>query len=103
MRYFDARVIENRSLGGGYFVFRLGGCEPLARGCAGDDDTDVVVGASTQGRDAVRKGTDKTRRRHSIGGVSQCGKRTTPDEEVEWLVRATRRYLVSDEKTSHED
>jgi dihydroorotate dehydrogenase electron transfer subunit len=30
MRYFDARVIENRSLGGGYFVFRLGGCEPLA-------------------------------------------------------------------------
>jgi dihydroorotate dehydrogenase electron transfer subunit len=32
MRYFDARVIENRSLGGGYFVLRLGGCEPLA-GC----------------------------------------------------------------------
>jgi dihydroorotate dehydrogenase electron transfer subunit len=30
MRYFDARVIENRSLGGGYFVFRLGGCEALA-------------------------------------------------------------------------
>ena len=30
MRYFDARVIENRSLGGGYFIFRLGGCEPLA-------------------------------------------------------------------------
>ncbi len=30
MRYFDARVIENRSLGGGYFVLRLGGCEPLA-------------------------------------------------------------------------
>jgi dihydroorotate dehydrogenase electron transfer subunit len=29
MRYFDARVIENRSLGGGYFVLRLGGCEPL--------------------------------------------------------------------------
>ena len=30
MRYFDARVIENRSLGSGYFVLRLGGCEPLA-------------------------------------------------------------------------
>ena len=29
MRYFDARIIENRSLGGGYFVLRLGGCEPL--------------------------------------------------------------------------
>lgn len=29
MRYFDARVIENRSLGGGYFVLRLGGCESL--------------------------------------------------------------------------
>ena len=30
MRYFDARVMENRSLGGGYFVLRLGGCEALA-------------------------------------------------------------------------
>src|SRR5262245_10367121 len=30
MRYFDARVIENRSLGGGYYVLRLGGCESLA-------------------------------------------------------------------------
>lgn len=30
MRYFDARVIENRSLGGGYFVLRLGGCDSLA-------------------------------------------------------------------------
>jgi dihydroorotate dehydrogenase electron transfer subunit len=30
MRYFDARIIENRSLGGGYFALRLGGCEPLA-------------------------------------------------------------------------
>ena len=30
MRYFDARVVENRSLIGGYFVLRLGGCEPLA-------------------------------------------------------------------------
>jgi dihydroorotate dehydrogenase electron transfer subunit len=30
MRYFDARIIENRSLGGSYFVLRLGGCEPLA-------------------------------------------------------------------------
>src|SRR5438046_9995981 len=29
MRYFDARIIENRNLGGGYFVLRLGGCEPL--------------------------------------------------------------------------
>lgn len=30
MRYFDARIIENRSLGGGYYVLRLGGCESLA-------------------------------------------------------------------------
>ncbi len=30
MRYFDARIIENRLLGGGYFVLRLGGCEALA-------------------------------------------------------------------------
>src|SRR5215831_3552767 len=29
MRYFDARITENRSLGGGYFVLRLGACEPL--------------------------------------------------------------------------
>lgn len=29
MRYFDARVIENRQLGGGYFVLRLGGCDSL--------------------------------------------------------------------------
>jgi dihydroorotate dehydrogenase electron transfer subunit len=29
MRYFDARLIENRSLGGGYFVLRLGGCDSL--------------------------------------------------------------------------
>jgi dihydroorotate dehydrogenase electron transfer subunit len=31
MRYFDARVIENRSLGAGYYVLRLGGCESLER------------------------------------------------------------------------
>ncbi len=31
MRYFDARIIENRALGNGYFVLRLGGCEPLAQ------------------------------------------------------------------------
>lgn len=30
MRYFDARIVENRSLGGGYYVLRLGGCESLA-------------------------------------------------------------------------
>ena len=30
MRYFDARIIENRTLGNGYFVLRLGGCESLA-------------------------------------------------------------------------
>src|SRR5205085_8243246 len=30
MRYFDARLIENRQLGGGYYVLRLGGCEALA-------------------------------------------------------------------------
>jgi hypothetical protein len=30
MRYFDARLAENRSLGGGYFVLRLSGCESLA-------------------------------------------------------------------------
>jgi dihydroorotate dehydrogenase electron transfer subunit len=30
MRYFEARLAENRSLGGGYFVLRLSGCELLA-------------------------------------------------------------------------
>lgn len=30
MRYFDARIIENRALGSGYFVLRLGGCDSLA-------------------------------------------------------------------------
>jgi dihydroorotate dehydrogenase electron transfer subunit len=30
MRYFEARIAENRSLGGGYFVLRLDGCESLA-------------------------------------------------------------------------
>ena len=30
MRYFDARIIENRALGNGYFVLRLGGCDSLA-------------------------------------------------------------------------
>jgi dihydroorotate dehydrogenase electron transfer subunit len=30
MRYFDARIIENRTLGSGYFMLRLGGCESLA-------------------------------------------------------------------------
>jgi dihydroorotate dehydrogenase electron transfer subunit len=30
MRYFDARLAENRSLGSGYFVLRLAGCESLA-------------------------------------------------------------------------
>lgn len=30
MRYFDARIIDNRALGNGYFVLRLGGCEALA-------------------------------------------------------------------------
>ena len=30
MRYFDARVIENRTLGNGYFVLRLGGCDSLS-------------------------------------------------------------------------
>jgi len=30
MRYFEAPIVENRSLGGGYFVLRLGGCESLA-------------------------------------------------------------------------
>jgi dihydroorotate dehydrogenase electron transfer subunit len=29
MRYFDARLAENRSLGGGYFVLRLSDCESL--------------------------------------------------------------------------
>src|SRR5215831_106697 len=29
MRYFDARITENRSLGAGYYVLRLAGCEPL--------------------------------------------------------------------------
>jgi dihydroorotate dehydrogenase electron transfer subunit len=30
MRYFDARLAENRTLGGGYFILRLDGCESLA-------------------------------------------------------------------------
>jgi len=30
MRYFEARIIENRTLGGGYFVLRMGGCDSLA-------------------------------------------------------------------------
>jgi dihydroorotate dehydrogenase electron transfer subunit len=30
MRYFEAPIVENLSLGGGYFVLRLGGCESLA-------------------------------------------------------------------------
>jgi len=30
MRYFDARIIENRALGNGYFVLRLGGCASLS-------------------------------------------------------------------------
>src|SRR5438874_7214089 len=29
MRYFEAPIVENRSLGGGYFVLRLGGCDSL--------------------------------------------------------------------------
>ena len=31
MRYFDARIIENRALGNGYFALRLGGCDSLAQ------------------------------------------------------------------------
>lgn len=30
MRYFEARVSQNRSLGGGYFVLQLDGCQALA-------------------------------------------------------------------------
>lgn len=30
MRYFQAKISENRSLGGGYFVLRLAGCSSLA-------------------------------------------------------------------------
>src|SRR6478736_1850866 len=30
MRYFQAKISENRVLGGGYFVLRLSGCESLA-------------------------------------------------------------------------
>ena len=30
MRYFQAKISENRGLGGGYFVLRLAGCESLA-------------------------------------------------------------------------
>jgi len=30
MRYFDARIIENRALGNGYFVLRLGGSDSLS-------------------------------------------------------------------------
>ena len=35
MRYFDARIIENRALGNGYYALRLGGCESLAGSRAG--------------------------------------------------------------------
>jgi dihydroorotate dehydrogenase electron transfer subunit len=35
MRYFDARIIENRALGNGYFVLRLGGCDSLSLSRAG--------------------------------------------------------------------
>jgi len=31
MRYFEARIIENRALGNGYFVLRMGGCDSLAQ------------------------------------------------------------------------
>lgn len=31
MRYFDARVLENRTLGNDYFALRLGGCDALAQ------------------------------------------------------------------------
>src|SRR5215831_15576903 len=30
MRYFDARIAENRSLGAGYYVLRLSGCDSLS-------------------------------------------------------------------------
>ncbi len=30
MRYFDARIIENRALGAGYYVIRIGGCDALS-------------------------------------------------------------------------
>ncbi|HET6150266.1 MAG TPA: dihydroorotate dehydrogenase electron transfer subunit [Polyangia bacterium] len=29
MRYFEAKILENRPLGGGYFVLRLGNCQSL--------------------------------------------------------------------------
>jgi dihydroorotate dehydrogenase electron transfer subunit len=29
MRYFGARIVENRSLGGGYFVLKMDGCDSL--------------------------------------------------------------------------
>jgi dihydroorotate dehydrogenase electron transfer subunit len=35
MRYFDARIIENRALGNGYFVLRLGGSDSLAHSLPG--------------------------------------------------------------------
>jgi len=45
----DARVIENRSLGGGYFILRLGGCEPLA----GSPARTVVMLRGDWGRDPL--------------------------------------------------
>lgn len=30
MRYFEARIVENRNLGAGYYILRLGGCDALA-------------------------------------------------------------------------
>ena len=35
MRYFQAKISENRALGSGYFVLQLGGCESLAGAQAG--------------------------------------------------------------------
>lgn len=35
MRYFEARVAENRALGGGYFRLSLNGCAPLADSAPG--------------------------------------------------------------------
>ncbi len=35
MRYIEARIIENRALGAGYYVLRLGGCDSLATSLPG--------------------------------------------------------------------
>jgi dihydroorotate dehydrogenase electron transfer subunit len=49
MRYFQAKISENRGLGGGYFVLRLAGCSSLAGAKPGQ----FVMIRGTWGRDPL--------------------------------------------------